>query len=361
MNSSSVSESTSAASVSPTWDAILEPRSRGTLERVLPAYVVKRRWYRTKTERVQSARIIAAFPLAYGGGENARIALVELTLESGGRDTYVLPLAYVSGEAAAAVHAARPDAQILPLHVTDAERRTSAGFVVDALALEGVLKALLEKLAKGGEIEDAGMLLRFHPLADAFADENVGAIQGRLLDAEQTNSSILFGDRFVGKVVRKLDSGESPDLEISRFLTAAGYTHAPPLAGSVDVIPAGETTIPPSTVAVFARFVPNRGDAWTHCLQELSNWLGEIEQMGDSTPPKLPPNDILTRALFPLPDDIVVAVGPYPRAAALLGSRVGEMHKLLSRTHIEAFVPEPLGGEARQASRRRSCKISRVR
>ena len=89
--------SNTVVEVASRWDALLELPARAALERVLPAYIAGRRWYRTKTKRVQSARIDAAFTLDVGA-EVARIVLVDLTLDDGGRDTYVVPLAFVHGE-----------------------------------------------------------------------------------------------------------------------------------------------------------------------------------------------------------------------------------------------------------------------
>ena len=93
--------------------------------------------------------------------------------------------------------------------------------------------------------------------------------------------------------------------------------------------------------------MPRKGTALDNLREELHRWFDEVLQMGDIDPPKLAANDILSRALFPLSDDVNVAVGDYIRTAALLGARVGEMHKLLARTDVEAFAPAPLDLAAR--------------
>lgn len=324
--------------VSPRWDALFEGAARASLERALPAYVAARRWYRTKTKRVQSARIVAAFPLAVGA-ELARIAIVELGLDDGSRDTYVVPLAFVQGEAASRLRARRPHAVVLPLRVTPG---SVDGYVVDALALEDFLGELLAAIARSASIEDSGWELRFH--GHGAIDQ--GPVAARLVDGEQTNSSVLFGDRYVGKVVRKIDPGESPDLVIGRFLTKVGYTHTPELAGWIE-LRHGED--PPSTVGLLHAYVPNEGDAWAHVLEVLAEWL-EAASHRDGAPPRLPPDDLVTRASNPLPSDVVKAVGPYAELAYKLGRRVGEMHvALASRPEEAAFAPEPLDRPAREA------------
>jgi 1,4-alpha-glucan branching enzyme len=326
-----VSHAPVTAEVSSRWDSLFDGAARATLERALPTYVAARRWYRTKTKRVQSARVSAAFALRFGD-ERARIAIVELSLDDGSQDTYVLPLAFVHGAEAARVRAAAPHAVVMPLRVAAGSLE---GCVVDALVLEGFLGALLASIAGGGTLEDAGAELRFHTLSPVLAS----GVAARLVSGEQTNTSVLFGERYVGKVVRKIEPGESPDLELGVFLTEVGYAHTPALAGWVDVRRGAEH---PSTVGLLHAYVPNEGDAWSHVLRVLDEWL-EAASHRDGAPPHLPPGDLLARASDPLPADVVKAIGPYAELAYKLGRRVGEMHvALASRPELSAFAPEPL-------------------
>lgn len=335
---SQASSRVTSIEVSPRWDALFEGAARSSLERALPAYVAARRWYRTKTKKVQAARILSAFAMPFGG-DTARIAIVELSLEDGSRDTYVVPLAFVHGEEASRLRARRPHAMVLPLRVTAG---ALDGFVVDALALEDFLNALLVAIGRGGTLVDGGAELRFHGLG--ALDTN--AVNARLVDGEQTNSSVLFGERYVGKVVRKIDPGESPDLEVGRFLTEAGYEHTPPLVGWIDLRRGDE---PASTVGLLHGYVPNEGDAWQHVLRVLDEWL-EAASHRDGGPPRLPPGDLVARASDPLPGDVVKAIGPYAELAYKLGRRVGEMHvALASRHEPAAFALEPLDRATRES------------
>lgn len=337
-----------AVEVSSRWDAIFEPRTRPSLERVLPAYIAARRWYRTKTKKIERARVVAAFPLSYAGAARvARIALVELELEDDTRDTYVLPLAFVTGDAATRIEARRPHALVLPLRVTGDEgrsRRTTTGYVVDALVLDDVLAELLRAIARGDTTEDAGQVLGFHPLAAVLADDGRAPLSPRLVEAEQTNTSVFFGDRFVGKVLRKLDPGESPDLEMVRFLTDNGYAHVPEASGWIDVRERGGAA--GSTVALLQAFAPNRGDAWAHLAGVLDRWLARAVERG-CAPPALAEGDLLVRASAPLSPDLAALVGDYGALAELLGRRIGEMHAVLASGRDEAFRPEPLDDRAR--------------
>jgi maltose alpha-D-glucosyltransferase/alpha-amylase len=85
-----------------------------------------------------------------------------------------------------------------------------------------------------------------------------------VLGAEQSNTSIIFGDKLILKVFRRVDEGVNPDLEIGRFLTEkAKFAHSASVAGVLEYRLARGASI---TVAILHGFVPNQGDAWRYTL-----------------------------------------------------------------------------------------------
>ena len=67
MSSQTIPHANDAGVLSSPWDdALFDVPARAGLERMLPAFIAARRWYRTKTKHVHDARIVAAFPLKYG-------------------------------------------------------------------------------------------------------------------------------------------------------------------------------------------------------------------------------------------------------------------------------------------------------
>ncbi|MGC4191904.1 MAG: hypothetical protein QM589_12200 [Thermomicrobiales bacterium] len=131
----------------------------------------------------------------------------------------------------------------------------------------------------------------------------------RPLEVEQSNSSVLFDDRIMLKVFRRLQPGINPDLEVTRYLTAeAGFRHVPALFGTLEGTFADESFV----LAVLQEYVPNRGDCW--------GWFGGILRSLDEA-------------------SLEMAVN----AVGLLGQRTAEMHVALARaTDDPAFVPEAI-------------------
>ena len=331
----------------PTWEALVDGRHRAAFERYLPAWIAARRWYRTKTKRITAAKIAASFPLTDGPIELARILLLDLTLEDGQVDTYVLPVAFAGGEDAATIRANKPHLVVLGLRLTG-NSAVKEGVLVDALAVEPVLRALLRHLARGAQLTDGDATLSFSPLPELAQaiDPMESASPARLVSGEQTNSSILYGTRFVAKVVRKLETGESADLEVGRFLTVVGYKSTPAFQGWASVTRGGGE---PATLALAHAFVPNEGDAWAHVLAILDAWLTAAGHR-DGTAPLWAKSDVLTRAATPFPPDVQAVAGDHAALLQLLGQRVGEMHvALAARPKDPVFAPVPFAGDLWQS------------
>jgi maltose alpha-D-glucosyltransferase/alpha-amylase len=150
--------------------------------------------------------------------------------------------------------------------------------------------------------------------------------------AEQSNTSILYGDAFILKLYRRLEPGVNPDLEMGAYLTARGFPHTPQLAGAIEY----RTPRSTMTAAVLQQFVPNQGDAWAYALGEARAFAGRSEGVRD------PGNFWLLLDQQPGPD-VRARIGAFLESAALLGTRTAEMHLALAQpTEDSDFAPEPL-------------------
>ena len=60
-------------------------------------------------------------------------------------------------------------------------------------------------------------------------------LEAALSVAEQSNNSVVFGERLILKVFRRLEEGVNPELEVGRFLTEkTNFAQIAPLAGSLE-------------------------------------------------------------------------------------------------------------------------------
>ncbi|MGC1462357.1 MAG: maltose alpha-D-glucosyltransferase [Terracidiphilus sp.] len=193
------------------------------------------------------------------------------------------------------------------------------------------------------ESPSAGSAGPSHGEIDAHASSGFSVPESPLLlasrigSAEQSNTSIVYGDQLILKLFRRLQPGENPDVEIGRFLTeVARFPHIPPFRGEIAVTqPGGKKT----TAAMLQGLVAHQGDGWQWFLGRLTEFFSEVAALPVSTTLPTPvfgeeyelPSEIRKHARVPL------------EAAALLGRRTGEMHlALASPTDDPAFAAEPL-------------------
>ena len=151
----------------------------------------------------------------------------------GDPEDYILPIAFSTGPEAERSALARQDWLWPPLRT----RKGFEGIFYDAAGQPEFGSALLSGIqqkaiftGQEGEMhsEDGAAFTGIVGNSEELPKATIGK-------AEQSNSSILFGDLFFLKLFRRLEPGTNPDLEIGRFLTAKGFTHVPPVAGWLDI------------------------------------------------------------------------------------------------------------------------------
>ena len=95
--------------------------------------------------------------------------------------------------------------------------------------------------------------------------------QIRPIGQEQSNTSIEIDGQHVLKVIRRLQAGEHPQLEIGAFLRRTGFSGAPPLEGSMIYRSADGDHY---AVGILEGWVDNDGDGWryvTATLEQATN------------------------------------------------------------------------------------------
>ncbi len=163
-----------------------------------------------------------------------------------------------------------------------------------------------------------------------------GILKSRVGSAEQSNTSLVYGDALILKMFRRLQPGQNPDVEIGQFLTeVAHFNRIPPFLGEIAMTSAsGETT----TIAMLQGLVANEGDGWAWFLRQLNVFYSHISL--NSEAPVVPPPGFGTNRLQK--NWIPEAGHEAMSAAALLGRRTAEMHLALSSSSTnQAFTPEP--------------------
>ncbi|MBH5337085.1 phosphotransferase [Streptomyces pactum] len=91
----------------------------------------------------------------------------------------------------------------------------------------------------------------------------------QLVTAEQSNSSVVFGETYILKVFRRVSPGENPDLELPLALARTGCTRVPSPAAWFCTAPATGKS-PPYTLGVLQPYLAGSTDGWQLALRALA-------------------------------------------------------------------------------------------
>jgi maltose alpha-D-glucosyltransferase / alpha-amylase len=317
------------------------PELQKLLPPVLPEFLTAQRWFGGKAHRIRAVEVADIIPFGASQSE-ALIVLARVEYETGLRESYLLPLlAWYADQRSRDddVHVLQVSFRGRELLLTDALRNEDF-----LLTLHGAIEAQASFRGLNGEIR-ARQSSAYRDLCPVSA----GILKPKPMGVEQSNSSIIYGNRLVLKVYRHVEPGMNPDLEIGRFLSErAHFPHVPAVAGWLEYIERdGEET----TAGILQQFVSNDGDAWRFTLDSFAEfWLrasGRLAELSSLNPPSLFP---LKMAAQPAPHIAREMCGSYLDAAELLAQRTAQLHLALSsEPSAAAFAPEPYTPEFQAA------------
>ena len=199
----------------------LPDRIDGSLEE----WVTRQRWFAAKAREVASVNVLERVTLSEKPA--LALALVEARFQSGTHELYQL----LPGEEGAV--------QVLAAMLGSEAR-------VDGVAFHG-------GLTPGGDVRPMG--------------------------AEQSNSSIVFGEEQVLKVFRRVEPGINPELEMLRFLSNRGYENIASLTGWYEY--SGELV--QATLGILQEFVGEARDGWDVALDDPEGLLARVPALGAAT------------------------------------------------------------------------------
>ena len=390
--------------VTGSWQDLMAGPGLSIIQELLPAYLVRQRWFGAKSRTITSVRIPDWVELP---NIPAAIVFIQITYTDGDPDTYQLPLALTTGPETDALHAnapasilasfttssgpailhdatAREDVRQALLTIIETEstltaivatttpsaivnpqlRPTKPGAIAGdgATSLQGTSAAPLPAAESTAEPQpsnleprtsDLSPTLSGHKSSAFTAARGAGPLPARTGSAEQSNTSILYDQRLILKLFRRLQPGENPDTEIGRFLTeVAHFPRIAPFLGEIRGQSSPEAE--PTTLAMLQGYVENEGDGWQFTLDELARYYESVSSRPAPHNVGAAPSFLDEPTTAHIPAAAREHAGLYLDAAALLGRRTAEMHLALATpTDNPAFAAEPFTAAALEADANR--------
>jgi len=290
-------------------------------EDALPRYLAQQRWFAGKA----AAGIEARFePVGAWESRHGRWLFATCRVRVGQDDyqTYCMPLAMRWGdpEDLPSEHLSRVLARI--------RRRSQQGLLLDAQYADEFCRDVARAMGDRLRVPMLQGRLGFTPTTayhDWVTDDQDWTVSRPKL--EQSNTSLILGEKLVLKLIRKAEPGINPELEVGRFLTdATPFRHIAPVLGAMEWQPTDDGE--PVLFALLQGYVENQGSAWDYTQSYLARHLEHWQATLGGAPG---------------------AAGESPHAAflaqmRLLGQRTGELHQALAvPTGQAAFGHEALG------------------
>jgi len=189
------------------------------------------------------------------------------------------------------------------------------GWLVDAIYDFRFQVALFENIWGNAETKQTNGAIIYHKGKGlAVTDENMCYLC-TIPELEQSNSSLIYGNKYFFKLYRKLFREVNPEVEMLQFLTeTGGFKNIPAYCGSLTYARPGT---PPVTLGLMMQKVASKSDSWVSTGDDLNNFLF-----------------MFVEKLFGVQDEVFEKV-------ELLGKRTAEMHlALLSDKKNKDFKPE---------------------
>jgi trehalose synthase-fused probable maltokinase len=307
-----------------------------TTERLTPLlqeYITTRRWYRAKTRIIRELSIDDVIRVS---GTESAIVVACIDYTDGNTDTYLIPLSVTpfSGEGNP------PDDTLARLVIPGGTEYLIHNALEDPQFTAALLFAVACETKWEGRRGD--LVASRTSAFDRPCADNEPVLKATVSRAEQSNSSIIFENRYILKLFRKVEPGINPDIEIGSFLTEHRFKNTPAVLGTLEYRQHDGGSM---YAAILQAFVRNQGDAWDYTLDALNGFFKCAVREGRPAP-HFKSNHPLHLAETTMPGTVREYVGAYLESARLLGERTAEMHAVLaSETNNPDFRPIPFTSE----------------
>ena len=317
------------------WNRMQTP-VKNQLQNLFSDYLPKSRWFRGKAKKIKNVEIKDAIPLNEGP-LISYIFLCEISYIEGKSEKYVIPVSLITGDEAAEIKNKHPEATVSYIEIDGHD-----GLLYDGSYNKHMRDLFFQLIYQKSKIKSRNAEIAGIPgkKMSTKVKKSELPLHSRVLLAEQSNTSILYDNRFFFKLYRSPEEGNNPELEIIKTLTEnTTFRNFPTYAGSLEYKNINNES---SALGILVDFVPNEGNAWEFTQSAISRYFDRIIADKSKLMAEIEDENV----------DVVELVGEekmkdllgwfFIEMIQLLGKRTAEMHlALASVKNKKEFVPEP--------------------
>ncbi len=211
-------------------------------------WLPQQRWYAGRGRTIAEVESTSVTPLA----DDLDHMLLRVHFTDGATQAYQVVVGWDRSPADEFVGVAR---------IGDTDGRTG----YDALYSERTSRELLSMILAGHAVGD----LRFEAEPGTAAVDDSTA---RVIDGEQSNSSVVFNGSAILKLYRRVVPGLNPDLELGRALGRAESPYSARLMGAIEGM---DTEGQPLSLATLTEFAANSADGWSMAVTSARDLIAQ--------------------------------------------------------------------------------------
>ncbi|GFE60695.1 maltose alpha-D-glucosyltransferase [Geobacter sp. AOG2] len=311
----------------PWWTVLKGAAGESLCNAVLPHYLQRVFWFFGKGRGIRKISVIDNCPLKQED-QIVLLTFIKVTYSDAEPEIYQIPMTWLSNDQVQTMAERHPLATIAELNIGEIQ-----GFLCDAVYFEEFRILLFDLMRERTKVHSTtGSVLvgmRGRGLMKSFSHKSE-LFPSRITAVEQNNTTILYGDRLLLKIYRKLEEGINPEQEILRFLAGkSSFRNVPAYAGRIEYRTGHAKNY---DFGVLQTYVSGHGDAWHNTLTSLTQFVEHLLSHRHDLPslPACLPTliEVLDNGI---PNQFRNLVrGLHLEMALLLGRRTAEMHRALA-------------------------------
>ncbi|MGE2735774.1 maltokinase N-terminal cap-like domain-containing protein [Mycolicibacterium vaccae] len=227
-------------------------------------WLPRQRWYAGRARELAAVAPVAVTQLSNDAGLDLEHVLLDVSYTDGSSERYQVLIRWGSEPIAEYNDVAT---------IGTAERDGAQRTAYDALYDPEAARYLLTMIDGSAVVDD----LRFLREPDVTLPLDVAP---RVSGAEQSNTSVIFEERAVLKVFRRVTPGINPDIELNQALARAGNPHVARLLGSFETHWDSEH-LQPCALGMVAEFAANSAEGWDMATASTRDLFAEGDLYAD--------------------------------------------------------------------------------
>ncbi|MEY2923474.1 MAG: hypothetical protein RLZZ337_14 [Bacteroidota bacterium] len=293
------------------------PELAKIMAKYIEPYIKKARWYGGKMSQDKNFIADHLLPLQHNG-EMYYLLLVEIMYQEGFVHNYMLPIARIKEE-----EIEDNKAKICKL---------DEGYVlIDAVYCHPFRECLFKMMVEGKSVALKSSRLIFEKGAILKKYKKNYQVSTRVLNAEQSNTTLVYDEQLYLKLYRRLFRDPNPDIEMVHFLSEeTSFKNLPAFGASITW---KRTGIYDVSIGMLQEKIENEGDAWEWCTAHLKNIFEQLDYNKSLTYPEV---ETLSRiSLSDTPTEIKDLIGnTFLNGVKTLAIRTAEMHVASASNNI---------------------------